>query len=292
MRVTARAKINWVLDITGQRPDGYHLMDMLMQPITLADTLHLTEADDIMLSVTAAPEIASDLLPPGESNLVWRAAALLKSYTGVNRGVHISLEKNIPMGAGLGGGSADAAAALVGLNRLWDLSLSPEVLASLALKLGADVPFFLSGRLSRVQGIGEDVRVVSKGPKWNAVIIQPCPGLSTREMFERFSESEGIARPDVESLEQILAQEDLAVLPIHPVNVLEIVSCALQPEIGQAAGFLVRNGAVCAQMSGSGSAVFGIFQSAKDAESAAQAARERWSTVCVCQTCDEALLLH
>ncbi len=299
MRITAHAKINWVLDITGKRPDGYHLMDMLMQPISLSDTVSLSEADSISLSIiNNLPGADENDIPQDNGNLVWKAVTLMQGYAGANRGARVVLEKNIPVKAGLGGGSVDAAATLVGLNRLWNLNLSDEILDAIALKLGADVPFFMHGRLCRVQGIGDEVRMVSRGPKWHCVIVQPCSGLSTREMFDSYDEQHAgeqggiILHPDIDALEQILMREDLAQLPIHPGNVLEFVSCAAQPEIGQAAGFLVRNGAVCAQMSGSGSAVFGIFQNAKEAESCAEAARERWNRVYVCQTCDEALQVH
>lgn len=292
MRIIAHAKINWVLDITGERPDGYHLMDMLMQPISMADTVTLTEADTISLSVSTQDSAFTPDIPEDDSNLTWRAATMLQAYTGCTRGVKITLEKYIPAKAGLGGGSSDAAAVLLGLNRLWNLALTPEVLAEIALKLGADVPFFLVGGLCRVHGIGEELRIVSRGPKWYVVIIQPCQGLSTKEMFDGFSAVPDVVHPDVEALEQILLQDDISVLPIHPGNVLESVSCSLQPEIGQAAGFLVRSGAVCAQMSGSGSAVFGIFPSKNDAEAAASSARERWDRVYVCQTCEDAISIH
>ncbi len=298
MRITARAKINWVLDITGLRPDGYHLMDMLMQPITLSDTVQLVDADTISLSIVNNLSGMEADVPGDERNLAWKAVTLLQNYTGIQQGVSITLEKNIPAMAGLGGGSVDAAAVLVGLNKMWNLNLSNEILETVALKLGADVPFFIRGKLCRVQGIGEEIRVVSKGPKWHAVIVQPCRGLSTRDMFEKYEEQAEtltggpLLHPDIDALEQILLREDLPQLPIHPGNVLENVSCASKPEIGQAAGFLVRNGAVCAQMSGSGSAVFGIFQSSKEAESCAEAARERWDRVFVCQTCEDALQIH
>ncbi|MBQ6565063.1 MAG: 4-(cytidine 5'-diphospho)-2-C-methyl-D-erythritol kinase [Clostridia bacterium] len=287
MRIIAHAKINWVLDITGERDDGYHLMDMLMQPIGLADTLRLTDADAISLTISGNPDLSCDA-----SNLAWRAAVLLQPYADRPRGVNITLEKVIPCGAGLGGGSADAAAVLLGLNQLWGLSLPKETLEKLALNLGADVPFFLNSGLCRVQGIGEDVRSLSRGPKWPLVIIQPCDGLSTKDIFAAFDASEQVVHPDIDGMEQILVREDLSVLPIHPGNVLEQVSCQGRPEIGQAAGFLVRNGAVCAQMSGSGSAVFGVFENTRAADAAAASAKERWEKVFVCTTCEETLQIH
>ncbi|MBQ6528730.1 MAG: 4-(cytidine 5'-diphospho)-2-C-methyl-D-erythritol kinase [Clostridia bacterium] len=287
MRIVAHAKINWVLDITGERDDGYHLMDMLMQPIGLADTIQLTDADAISLTINGNPDLSCDA-----SNLAWKAAVLLQPYTDRPRGVSIALDKVIPTGAGLGGGSTDAAAVLLGLNQLWGLSLPRETLEKLALTLGADVPFFLHGGLCRVQGIGEDIRPISRGPKWHLVIIQPCDGLSTKEIFTAYASSAQQIHPDISSMEQILLQEDLSTLPIHPGNVLEQVSCQARPEIGQAAGFLVRNGAICAQMSGSGSAVFGVFENARAAEAASASARERWEKVYVCATCEDAIQIH
>lgn len=141
MLINARAKINWTLDITGRREDGYHLMDMLMQPVTLCDTISLTEAETLTLTCGGTPRLTAS-----EDNLALRAARALRLRTGCTRGAAIHVEKRIPVGAGMGGGSADAAAVLRGLNQLWALNLSQHELEEIGLTLGADVPFCLRGQ--------------------------------------------------------------------------------------------------------------------------------------------------
>ena len=151
MHVVARAKINWTLDIVGKREDGYHLMDMLMQPVELADELTLEKTENgLTLTVSGYPRVKA-----GPDNLALRAAQALQAQTGYRGGASIHLHKRIPVGAGLGGGSADAAGVLAGLNRLWETGLTQPELEALGLRLGADVPFCLRGGLQRAQGVGE-----------------------------------------------------------------------------------------------------------------------------------------
>ena len=150
MVIQAFAKINWSLDITGVREDGYHLMDMLMQPVSLADEISLAPAADLGITTGGYPPCRAD-----ETNLAWRAAAALKAASGYPGGASIHVHKSIPIGAGMGGGSSDAAGVLYGLNRLWNTGLSPEELERIGLSLGADVPFALRGGLTRTRGIGE-----------------------------------------------------------------------------------------------------------------------------------------
>ncbi len=278
LTIHARAKINWTLDIVGCRADGYHLMDMLMQPISLHDTLTLCEADSLTLTCegNGAPAEA-------RSNLVWRAAEALQAATGCAHGVDMRLIKRVPVGSGLGGGSADAAAALHGLNRLWGTGLSQERLEKIGLEIGADVPFCLRGGLCRVQGIGEKLLPQGEGPVWPLVVVQPCDGLSTGEIFRRWQAREKPPVRTDETLRALLSHE-LSLLPGRPGNSLEAVSAALRPEIGEAEEALRALGAVCAQMSGSGSAVYGVFAEAGQAELAASALSQRWPKTFACAT--------
>ena len=183
MLIQAFAKINWSLDITGVRDDGYHLMDMLMQPVSLADEITLTPSDTVSITTGGYPLCRAD-----ETNLAWRAAAALKSFTGYPGGVSIHVQKSIPIGAGMGGGSSDAAGVLYGLNRLWKTGLSPETLERIGLQLGADVPFALRGGLSRTRGIGEILENYENKYNYWLVIIQPCSGLSTAKVFGLWKE--------------------------------------------------------------------------------------------------------
>ena len=179
MRLEAFAKINWSLDIIGIREDGYHLMDMIMQPVSLADEIVLTPADKLEITTDGYPRSRAD-----RTNLAMRAALELKDSAGYPGGVHIHVHKRIPMGAGLGGGSADAAAVLCGLNRLWDLGLTGDELEKTGLRLGADVPFMIRGGLARVRGIGELIEPRPCRNNYWILIFRPCRGLSTREIFE------------------------------------------------------------------------------------------------------------
>ena len=279
MLVKAFAKINWSLDITGVRPDGYHLMDMVMQPVSLADEIELVPAAGISIFTDGNPPSRAD-----SSNLAWRAADLLRRECGVRDGVRISLHKAIPMGAGLGGGSADAAAVLYGLNRMWRLGLSAQRLEELGLSLGADVPFCLRGGLVRTRGIGELLEDRVCGINYWLLVFQPCRALSTREIFEGFHASESLRRPDTVQVLSALSSGNALKLACAIGNVLESVSAARCPEIPEAVSLLKSSGAFAAQMTGSGSAVFGVFRSRALAEKAKSTLSSRYRLIHLCHT--------
>ena len=279
MLVKAFAKINWSLDITGVRPDGYHLMDMVMQPISLADEIELFQAPDLSIFTDGNPPSRAD-----SSNLAWRAADLPRLECGVRDGARISLHKSIPMGAGLGGGSADAAAVLIGLNRLWRLGLSSRRLEELGLSLGADVPFCLRGGLVRTRGIGELLEDRVCAINYWLLGFQPCHALSTREIFEGFHASESHLRPDTEQVLSALSSGNASMLSASIGNVLESVSAVRCPEIPEAVSLLKSAGAFAAQMTGSGSAVFGVFRSRPLAEKAKTALSSRYRQIHLCHT--------
>lgn len=286
MHIIARGKINWTLDILGQRPDGYHLMDMLMQPITLSDEITLDPADTISLSTSGTPAIPAD-----ESNLAIRAVKALQTATGYPGGARIHVEKHIPSGAGLGGGSADAAAVLVGLNRLWELALSTEELCRIGLTLGADVPFCIHGGLCRVGGIGETILPLADGPQFPLVILQPCEGLSTGAVFSAYHAQDDVHHPDTQAAQTALLQHNPYLLAPALGNVLEDVSRDMQPEIAEATEALLDLGAIGARMSGSGSAVFGFFPLESTAQHAVQMLSTRYETVHLCQSCRDSVVI-
>lgn len=286
MRVEARAKINWTLDILGQRADGYHLMDMLMQPVTLSDTVLIEPADDLTLTTGGNP-----LLPADDRHLALRAARALKAHTGYPGGAAIRVEKQIPVGAGMGGGSADAAAVLAGLNRLWGTGLNQEELEAVGLTLGADVPFCLRGGLTRTTGIGEVMEPLPCAKTWPLVVIQPCEGLSTKEVFTAYHDEATHMRPDTPRAMQALATGDSEGLAASLANVMQPVSEARREGIREAIAFLkAQPGAVTALMTGSGSAVFGVFADDDAADEAFRAAGSRWAKAFRCDTCRESLV--
>lgn len=279
MLINARAKINWTLDITGRREDGYHLMDMLMQPVTLCDTISLTEAETLTLTCGGTPRLTAS-----EDNLALRAAQALRSRTGCTRGAAIHVEKRIPVGAGMGGGSADAAAVLRGLNRLWALNLSERELEEIGLTLGADVPFCLRGGLTRTTGIGERMTALPCGRTWPLVVVQPGEGLSTGAVFGAYDHAGAARRPDTAAAADALSAGDASRLADTLANVLEPVSRAKCPAIGEAIDALKELGAVAALMTGSGSAVFGVFASDDAADDAEEALLARYERVFRCRT--------
>ncbi len=279
MILRAFAKINWSLDITGERPDGYHIMDMVMQPVSLADEITLTPSDGLSIETSGYPPCAAD-----ESNLAYRAAELLRESFCVKNGTHIILKKNIPMGAGLGGGSADAAAVLFGLNILWNLNLSPETLRSIGLSLGADIPFCLCGGLTRTRGIGEDLEKHEYARNYWLLIFQPCKALSTKTVFSAWRKSQNIIRPDTENVLRALRDGNNALLSSSIGNVLESVSGSFCPEIPEAVFSLKASGAFAAGMSGSGSAVFGVFSSEDSALEAKKILSQRYNRIFLCHT--------
>ena len=287
MRLKARAKINWTLDIVGQREDGYHLMDMLMQPVTLSDNIVLTPADEIILTTGGSP-----LLPADEKHLAYRAAMALKTHTGYSGGAAIHVEKHIPVGAGMGGGSADAAAVLVGLNEMWGCKLPQEELERIGLTLGADVPFCIRGGLTRTTGIGEKMENLPCGRCWPLVVIQPCEGLSTKEIFTAYHEGVVDVRPDNDAAAHALAEGDGMALSAAMANVMQPVSEARRPGIAQAIRALASYGAFAAQMTGSGSAVFGAFADSAAADAACAALRPLWERTFLCETCMESVVIE
>ena len=182
MRITAsaRAKINWSLDVCASREDGYHELNMLMQRIELSDALVFQQARWLTLKVDGRP------LPVGGRNLVLRAANALNEFMGKRHGAHISLTKRIPIRAGLGGGSADCAATLLALNRLWELRLPVEKLMEIGRSLGADVPYCIAGGFAQVGGIGEKLMRYPHAEKFPLVLIHVGHGLSTAAVFSAF----------------------------------------------------------------------------------------------------------
>lgn len=287
VKIKTPAKINLLLHIKGKREDGYHDLVTVMQAIDLYDELLIEKADNLEL-ISTSPDIPSD-----EKNLVYKAAVKLREFTGINEGARISLKKNIPVAAGLGGGSSDAAAALYGLNRLWGLGLSMETLCVLGRDIGSDVPFFIGGPTAAGYGRGDELIRLSNLTDYWYLLVNPGIMISTAWVysqvdissgkggFERVSPGENWIGPLVQpNLE--LTKEDVHIkifLPdglrldgnniwLFPYNDLEGVVIRRYPVIKKIKDEMVASGAKCALMSGSGSSVFGIFRDRDSAERA------------------------
>ncbi len=266
LRRHAWAKVNLYLEITGRRPDGYHELDSLVVFVGLADLLELRPSDRLELHCSG-PFAGS--LPPTEDNLVMRAARALAAQAGTAPAARIDLNKQIPAAAGIGGGSADAAAALEGLAALWGLRPSPEEMHDIAVGLGADVPVCLYGRPALVRGLGEVVERAPPLPGAWLVLVNPGRPLSTQEVFRArtgaFSPVVAwtmVAR-DIEEFVECLADR---------ANDLEAAALGLVPEIGKVLDRLdAAPGALLSRMSGSGATCYGLFATAGEARAAAAA---------------------
>lgn len=267
MRITvqAQAKINWALDILSRREDGYHEMDMLMQKIALSDEIRFETARWTTLTVNG------HLIANAGKNLIVRAANLLNEYMGEKRGVRITLSKRILVRAGLGGGSADCAAALMALNDLWGFKLPAKTLKKLALSLGADVPYCMENDFCRVRGIGEDVQTLENAPKIPLVVACVSPGLSTQAVFSNFDEAgDSPLNVPMEKLCGRLTAGDFRAADEISGNALERAAIRLLPAVADTMERMRACGSLYTRMSGSGSAVFGVFETADKAREAAQ----------------------
>jgi 4-diphosphocytidyl-2-C-methyl-D-erythritol kinase len=274
--LSACAKINLGLRILGVRPDGFHDLRTVFQTLALHDVVTITRREGPFEIVCSDPDV-----PVDRRNLVWRAASLLWRLARKGRGwaprdAAVRLEKRIPAQAGLGGGSADAAAALVGLAALWQLDLDQVTLSRLAARLGADVPFFLVGGTALGLGRGDDIYPLADLPRSHVVVARPRFGVSTVEAYGWYDAD---ARPR--------RQPPVRAVPAHwPAwthglrNDLEPPVVRRHPTVGRIKEVLLGAGAAVAAMSGSGSAVFGVFPASPDADRAARALSDRgWSVV-------------
>ena len=282
IRVLAPAKLNLTLDVLGLRPDGYHELDMLMQAVSLCDTVEIaagTGAARRLISEGPAGESLPEI-PADERNLAWRAADAFFEATGLpDPGLTVRIVKRIPAQAGLAGGSADAAAVLRGLNALCGEPLRPKALSELGAKCGSDVPFCIRGGTARVRGRGEQVRPVQLDPIQHYVIVKPPFGISTPALFRASDEHEPERRPDADALLRRLRRNDLQGAGPLLCNALESVAVQLHPELARIKDSLLAHGACGAQMTGSGSAVFGLFPGSREAKRACEALRSENNAV-------------
>lgn len=270
MRVFAPAKVNLFLRILGRREDGYHLLDSLMLPVSLCDEIRIrldgaVSDDRPASSARICLSCDNPRIPSDETNLAYRAAALVCREAGLTARVSLHLIKRIPAGAGLGGGSSDAAAVLKGLNSLLRLGWSEARLCELGLRLGADVPFFIPCRPARVTGIGEELRPAGLvGRRW-LVLVVPAFGVSTPWAYQRFDQLVGATVPPP----TISVSADSWPPPVACVNDLERAVLPAHPLLQQLKNMLLSAQAEVALMSGSGSAVFGLFGRKEAAQRAA-----------------------
>lgn len=263
INLKSRAKINLSIDVLGKRTDGYHLVEMIMQTIDLYDLIKIKEIKKNQIIIKST----SSEIPIDCNNLIYKAADLIKQMFNVNKGVEVCIKKNIPVAAGMAGGSSNAAATLVGLNKLWNLKLSSQKLEEIGLKLGADVPFCINGGTVLASGIGEKLAPIKGLTKDVCILVcKPDILVSTKEIYECIDSKDILKRPNTSMLIEYLKNEDTRQLAQNMFNVLEEVTVEKYPVIEQIKNIMKKNKALGAMMSGSGPTVFGLYENKDDAE--------------------------
>ncbi len=268
MRLTlqAQAKLNLTLEVLGKRDDGYHEIRSVMSALALHDTVHVEPASDLRVRCDLPGLAATD-------NLAYRAAQLLRQTTGHKGGARVIIEKAIPVAAGLGGGSSDAAATLLGLDRLWHTELSRQALASLAGRIGSDVPFFIFGGTALASGRGEVIQPLPRLPGVPVLLVHPPLSVSTPAIY-------GSVTPDAysdgaASLQFAARAAGTPVTGWELVNALQPYTCRAHPVVGEILAALAAWGAMQSLMCGSGPTCFALFAEDTTAHAAAERARAR-----------------
>ena len=273
MRLQAFAKINLGLDVLGKREDGYHEVRMIMQTIRMYDQLDMRKSVEPGIHLTTNKKY----IPVDENNLVWRAAKLMMDTCGIIEGVSIHLHKVIPVAAGMAGGSSDAAATLVGMNRLFHCGLSKEKLMELGVQIGADVPYCVLRGTALAEGIGEKLTVLPPMPDCWILIGKPGISVSTKYVYTTLDLNTDTVHPDIDGMKKALEDGNLYGITERMGNVLQDVTIPVYPEVERIKEQMKTLGAVNAMMSGSGPTVFGIFDSEEKAQKACQKLRESGS---------------
>lgn len=254
--VKAPAKINLTLDVLYKRPDNYHEVEMIMTTIDLADHVGLESRRDGKIILHSS----SGIIPEDDRNLAYQAAKLLQNTYNVQEGATITIDKEIPVAAGLAGGSSDAAATFIGLNKIWNLNLSIDTLAELGAQIGSDVPFCIYGGTALATGRGEKIKQLPTPPNCWVILAKPKIGVSTAQIYGGLNLN-NLEHPNTEQMIQSLEQSDYHLMCKSLGNVLESVTCKLYPEVGIIKEQMLRFGVDAALMSGSGPTVFGLVDS-------------------------------
>ena len=270
IKLKALGKINLGLGGLGRRPNGYHDVRMVMQTVYLYDQILLEKTDKEGISL----ETNLFYLPVNENNLAYRAAKMLIDEFAIKEGVHISLEKHIPVAAGMAGGSSNAAAVLYGMNRLFQLGLTDQELMDRGVQLGADVPYCIMRGTVLAEGIGEKLTPLPAMPKCHVLLAKPPISVSTQKVYEKLDAQKVTKHPDIDGILLGLQTGDLKKITSSMGNVLENVTITEYPQIERIKDVMKEEGALNAMMSGSGPTVFGIYDDKMLARRAAARIRE------------------
>lgn len=270
LTLKALAKINLGLDVTGRRENGYHDVRMVMQTIYLYDNVTICKTQEPGIQL----ETNLGYLPVNEENIAYKAAKMLMDEFAIQEGVHITLDKHIPVAAGLAGGSSNAAAVLVGMNRMFQLGLSQKDLMERGVLLGADVPYCIMRGTVLAEGIGEILTPLPPLPKCYILIAKPGINVSTKLVYEKLDSHEIEDHPDIDGIIDGLKEQDIKKVAARLGNVLERVTIEEYPIIEKIKNVMKQEGAINAMMSGSGPTVFGIFEERRLAKAAQQKIKE------------------
>lgn len=273
INLKSRAKINLSIDVLGKRNDGYHIVEMIMQTIDLYDYIEISERDDNKINIKSN----NVNIPLNEDNIVYKASNLIKGKFNINKGLDIYIQKNIPVAAGMAGGSSNAAAILVGLNEMWNLNISEQDLMDIGLKLGADVPFCINGGASLAQGIGEKLTKINCLNGTYILVCKPDIFVSTAEVYKNLDMNKVPKRPNNKFLINCLENQEIKVLAENMVNVLESVTSNNYEDINKIKNIMIEYGALGSMMSGSGPTVFGLFDEYEKAIKASEYLKKQYN---------------
>ena len=265
IRLKARAKINLGLDVTGKREDGYHEVRMVMQSINLYDSIRITKSSEPGIRICTN----RSYLPTNEDNLIYKAVKLMMDEYDIHSGVDVVLDKFIPVAAGMAGGSSDAAAAMVGMMKLFSVKTSMRKLMELGVKIGADVPFCIMRGTVLAEGIGERLTRLDPMPSCPILIAKPGISVSTKFVYSHLKLDENTVHPDIDGMIDAIKRKDINGICSKMGNVLESVTIGAYPVIEEIKQQMMVSGAINAMMSGSGPTVFGIFGETKNAAACA-----------------------
>lgn len=275
--IKSYAKINLTLDITGKRSDGYHDIRTIMQTVNLFD---LIIADKRKSGISIKTNLS--YLPTDEKNLMYKATALF--FSSIKGGISIILHKNIPVAAGLAGGSGNAAAVLCALNALYDFPFSNEELADMSVSIGADVPYCLMGGTALAEGIGEKLTPLPDCPKLTLLLVKPSINISTPDIYREFDNSDKVIHPNTEAMLSAIEDGDILKIAENLSNTFESITEKKYPVISGIKEKMLKNGALAATMSGSGPTVFGLFDNIQKAKRSADSFHKQFREVFLCKT--------
>ncbi|WP_040192786.1 4-(cytidine 5'-diphospho)-2-C-methyl-D-erythritol kinase [Clostridium culturomicium] len=279
MKVKAYGKINIALDVIGKRDDGYHLLKMIMQTVNIYDELELKKsAKGIKITSNKS------FVPTDNRNLVYKAIELFCNTYSVEKAISVHIEKNIPVEAGMAGGSTDAAAALRAMRDLYKPEISDKELMELGVKIGADVPYCIKGGTALCEGIGEVITELKPFKDKLLVVVKPNFGVSTIATYKGFKLSEVKQHPKVDELIEAMNRDDLKYVADNMMNLLELVTLKEHEEISRIKEFMCAEGALGSMMSGSGPTVFGFFDSEEKANKCAEMLKDKYKEVFVTST--------